>query len=745
MKKARRLIGISLALIAVLVCLWIFPIKPADAATGVDLNSTNFPNSSFRSYVKSNYDGNKDNKLSATEIENATYIDVSYKNIDSLKGIEYLTSLITLDCRGNQLTSLNVASNTNLVELYCSENQIGSLSLSNNKELIHFQCENNALTTLNLTANTKLEDVYCGGNELTTLSINKCTLVTTLNCSVNKLKALDVSGLTNLVNLICDENQLSTLTLGSKPNLKWFTCSSNPSLSNLTLTNCPKILTTMEKGIREEILTYIRYSYSVGEDEYFFQFDASTSLVSPPEIIAQPYDVTALAGTSATFTISATGGALSYQWEYSTDQGKTWSNVSSGGTSSSYTMTAAMLHEWNQYRCVVTNSYGSTTSKVAHLIVDSDTYPCIMAQPEDQKVASGKTATFAVTTKNVTSFQWYYSRDNGASWVTFEGQTGAMLSVKGSATNNGCLYVCIIKNSKGSVQSYIVKLTVTGVKPGVYSQPGDRTREPGAEVSFYVGAMGVSKYQWQVSKDGGSTWKNISTSTYPSAATATLKFTTNSKQNGYMYRCKLTNSVGTTYSAKVTLTIGKPAITSQPSSTSAATGAEVSFKVSTSGAKSYQWQVSKDNGSTWTNISTTKYPSAATNTLTFTVSSGMQGYKYRCKVKNSEGTTTSSAAVLTVTNVKPKITTQPVNKTVSTGKTVKFTVAAVGYNMTYQWQVSKDGGSTWTNLDTTKYPSAATATLSFTASAKMNGYKYRCVVKSNYGNVNSSAAKLTVN
>lgn len=155
--------------------------------------------------------------------------------------------------------------------------------------------------------------------------------------------------------------------------------------------------------------------------------------------------------------------------------------------------------------------------------------------------------------------------------------------------------------------------------------------------------------------------------------------------------------------------------------------------------------MSKDNGATWKNIDTTKYPSAATKQLTFSVTSSMQGYQYRCKVKNSEGTTTSSAAVLIVSNAKPKITSQPANKTVTAGKTAKFTVAVVGDGMTYQWQVSKDGGSTWTNLDTTKYPSAATKSLSFTTTAKMSGYKYRCVVKNSYGSVNSSAAKLTVN
>ena len=38
--------------------------------------------------------------------------------------------------------------------------------------------------------------------------------------------------------------------------------------------------------------------------------------------------------------------------------------------------------------------------------------------------------------------------------------SGAQLSVKGSKTNNGYLYRCVVKNTKGSVTSKNAKLTV---------------------------------------------------------------------------------------------------------------------------------------------------------------------------------------------------------------------------------------------------------------------------------------------
>ena len=60
----------------------------------------------------------------------------------------------------------------------------------------------------------------------------------------------------------------------------------------------------------------------------------------------------------------------------------------------------------------------------------------------------------------------------------------------------------------------------------------------------------------------------------------------------------------------------------------------------------------------------------------------------------------------------------------------------------YQWQASTDGGKTWVNSGAN---GNETATLSFTAAAAHNGYKFRCVVRSSTGQtVTSNAAVLTM-
>jgi hypothetical protein len=92
---------------------------------------------------------------------------------------------------------------------------------------------------------------------------------------------------------------------------------------------------------------------------------------------------------------------------------------------------------------------------------------------------------------------------------------------------------------------------------------------------------------------------------------------------------------------------------------------------------------------------------------------------------------TSPARVVTVTvNTPITITSQPVNATVCTDKVTSFTVAAAGSSPSYQWQVSTDAGTTFTNIaNNSIYSGATTTTLTITAPpTTMNGYIYRCMV-----------------
>lgn len=93
-------------------------------------------------------------------------------------------------------------------------------------------------------------------------------------------------------------------------------------------------------------------------------------------------------------------------------------------------------------------------------------------------------------------------------------------------------------------------------------------------------------------------------------------------------------------------------------------------------------------------------------------------------------------------NVAPSITTQPSNVTVTAPAAASFTVAASGTPApTLQWQVSTDGGTTFTNVGGA---TAATLSIDPTATA-LNGNRYRAVATNAAGSATSTAATLTVN
>ena len=90
----------------------------------------------------------------------------------------------------------------------------------------------------------------------------------------------------------------------------------------------------------------------------------------------------------------------------------------------------------------------------------------------------------------------------------------------------------------------------------------------------------------------------------------------------------------------------------------------------------------------------------------------------------------------------PTISTQPVDVTVAAGSNAVFTCAAdVDVNMIYRWEVSTNGGTTWTPVS----PAVITNTLTLTAvSGAMNGNRYRCVTFIGCATTTSTTALLTV-
>ncbi len=102
----------------------------SNASVTVTIDEATFPDEIFRNYLLS-LDEGRDGMLTEAEIDGLTVLDVSNKDIKSLKGIERLTALMRLNCKDNDLTSLDLSYNAFLEYFNCSHNRIFGQEMSN--------------------------------------------------------------------------------------------------------------------------------------------------------------------------------------------------------------------------------------------------------------------------------------------------------------------------------------------------------------------------------------------------------------------------------------------------------------------------------------------------------------------------------------------------------------------------------------------------------------------------------------
>ena len=258
MKKTSRLVKIILAF-ALIIGAFSFNSSFA-AGQDVEINETNFPDPTFREYVK-RFDNNRNGKLSTTEINVVKNIDVSEKNIKSIKGVEFFvdleelecvknkisdinvsknTKLKKLNCEWNELTNLDVTKNTSLIELRCGINHLTTIDLKNNKNLRVLWCQTNRFTNLDIKENILLKEVFLVKNEISTLDLSNNKELQILDVSENNIKNIDLSNNTKLVKLDARTNKLSEIDVSKNLDLGSLECQEN-LLKNIDLKNNKKL------------------------------------------------------------------------------------------------------------------------------------------------------------------------------------------------------------------------------------------------------------------------------------------------------------------------------------------------------------------------------------------------------------------------------------------------------------------------------------------------------------------------
>ena len=231
-----------------------------------------------------------------------------------------------------------------------------------------------------------------------------------------------------------------------------------------------------------------------------------------------------------------------------------------------------------------------------------------------------------------------------------------------------------------------------------------------------VESIGPVTYQWQ--KELDEDWINIYSSTYD---TNEYWMTVEEDSVG-LYRCAVTDEYGNTiYSEPCDVSLYEgPVILCQPEDFTGYAGDTAKFQVVASGNNlNYQWQLKK--GNSWANLTS---GGATTDTLSVKIDASKNGKVYRCVITDPEGQQVWTDEVMIIVKEPAiKIISQPKSYSGRVGSTAKFSVAAQGEGLTYQWQLKK--GSKWADLTS---GGANTDTMLVKVDDSKNGKIYRCLI-----------------
>ena len=685
-------------------------------------------------YLYCNY-----NQLTALDVSGLAALEglFCYSNELTVLNVSGCTALTGLNCSSNTLTELDVSSCSALTGLSCSSNKLTVLDLSGFTALKGLSCYSNELTSLNVSGCTALTQLYCYSNRLTTLDVSYCTALTDLSCYSNQLTSLNVSGFTALTDLSCFRNELTSLDVSGCPALEIICCYYN-ELTTLDLSDCTSLARLLCQGNK---LTSLDVS---GCAATLTSLSCGANKLTSLDVGGCAATLTYLSCYSNNLTVLDVSDceALSYL---------------GCGTNKLTALNVSGCNVLAEISCY----YNELTFTTLPVLTGTGYH--YFPQNEVQVGSGGKVvvgneidlSSEAMVDGVKTVYTWY--KTDGSEIVPATSVNGVFSFDQGS---DQAVYCEMTNTTFPALILKTIKVSLIGpAKPTISIQPQNATVAGGSTATFSVTAEaadskigGVLSYQWQLSTDGGSNWRDIEDSRENSYTTAAVAFT----ENGLQYRCIVANTkdnmTATIFSNPAILSVvASPTITSQPHDTTVLEGATAIFSVTVEAADngagnvlSYQWQLSTDGGSSWSDID-----GAITNNYTTTaVAFANDDHKYRCQVINvREGvyaTVFSNPATLSVV-VGPMIVGQPGNITVLEGATATFSVTAeaadsgAGGVLSYQWQLSTDGGSSWSNVDGATAKSFTTALVTFAN----NGYQYRCKVTNTKNAVSAEAFSAT--
>ena len=401
----------------------------------------------------------------------------------------------------------------------------------------------------------------------------------------------------------------------------------------------------------------------------------------------QPSAVSTCEGSTADFNIAASGSITGYQWQHTGVDLVNGVNIS-GADSPNLTLTNLDLTDAGGYSCVVQGQCNNVNSNNVSLVVNEAIV--ITTNPADQEFCETDDVILnTVATGTDLQYQWY---KDGA---IMPGENGNSLVIIGATATDVGSYFCEVSNSCIPQTSNIANLSLNDPTV-IITQPADDIVCEGDNATMTVDVTGSNiSYTWTHNgtaiTDGGS---------YSGTSTASLIINNLDISYAGVYVCEISGSCGNINSDPAVLTVNENiTISSQPVNQTVCPGTNIQFIVNASGTNlSFQWQLDG------VDIPLAANNTANTSTLLIPLVSATDEGIYRCRLTVDCGTSLSTAASLTMTELA-SIVSQPANQQICEGNNVSFSVTATGTDLFFQWKkngtdLTDDGRVTGVNSST---------------------------------------------
>lgn len=279
-----------------------------------------------------------------------------------------------------------------------------------------------------------------------------------------------------------------------------------------------------------------------------------------PVITNQPVNWSAVTGDNVSFTVAASSPyTLSYQWF-------TNGAAAVGETSATLNKSSVLLTDNNlAFQCVVSNVYGSVTSSVAKLTVNSTPQLPVFGTSQTISNAVGNnqalTVAFTSGTDPKGGYQWFH---NGAlltdgptgSGSTLIGTTSTTLLITQIQTADAGTYSLSVTNVAGSASNTVASFTTYYSAPVMIQPPVATTTFLGTTITNSASAYGqLLTYQWYVRANSGTLTALSDSAHFQGTATAALIINSVTNTDATNFVLTVTNPGGSITSAPALLTV----------------------------------------------------------------------------------------------------------------------------------------------------------------------------------------------